>query len=195
MEQVKKDLLNKAGVLNRVESLWDVIADAKLARRGKRLKQNELDEVVAVCERRIDEIEADEPVLVEAKEEVEGFAIPQQEAQMELVQVQPVKSATSSMSATLKAHRRAYKTTVEISGKEKIKHVDCNDEVASALRGLPIGDVAQWCADLCGETKMFWLEKYGHLNAGQVRMNLGNKIRAAIKKADALENKEVTKSA
>lgn len=139
-------------------------------------------------------ITGDEPVLVEAKEEVAGFEVPEQkENTVELVEVKSPK-ANGSMAATLRAHRKSYVAVTEVVDGKKVRRVSCGDEVAAQLRELNVTQIASWCAELCGESAGFWLEKYGHLNPGQVRMNLGNKIRAALKKACAIENREVVQA-
>lgn len=74
--------------------------------------------------------------------------------------------------------------------------IDSGDDLAVKLRGAELQEVAALAAKICGQrTAKGWLEHYGDdrlaegkqpLNAGMVRMNLGNRIRAAIKKeADA----------
>lgn len=71
--------------------------------------------------------------------------------------------------------------------------IDNGDPIAQQLRGWELMDVAKLAADKCGQrTAQGWLDHYGKdreaagkkpLNAGMVRMNLGNRIRGAIKKA------------
>lgn len=57
--------------------------------------------------------------------------------------------------------------------------IDCADEVAARLRGLPIEQVYAEAAEAL-ETSVEVLQKtYGHLNVGMQRMNLGNRIRGA----------------
>lgn len=73
--------------------------------------------------------------------------------------------------------------------------IDCGDNLAEQLRGAELQDVAKLAADKCGQrSAQGWIDLYTTeraeagkqpLNAGMVRMNLGNRIRAAIKKAEA----------
>lgn len=67
---------------------------------------------------------------------------------------------------------------------------DCNDPVATKLRGLELKEVYELVAEemvAAGETDSpvaavtrELQAKYGHLNLGMQRMNLGNKLRALI---------------
>lgn len=64
--------------------------------------------------------------------------------------------------------------------------LDTADEVADRLRGLTAAEVASYTtktiAKITGEQIDFGA-KYAHLNPGQVRMNCGNRLRAALKNA------------
>ena len=72
-------------------------------------------------------------------------------------------------------------------------YIDSADALAVEMRGWELQDVAKKAAEICGErTAQGWLDLYGvdrelegkqPLNAGMVRMNLGNRIRGALKKA------------
>jgi len=72
--------------------------------------------------------------------------------------------------------------------------IDSGDELAVTLRGAELQEVAALAAKVCGQrTAQGWLDHYGDdrladgkspLNAGMVRMNLGNRIRAALKKEE-----------
>jgi hypothetical protein len=61
--------------------------------------------------------------------------------------------------------------------------VDCADAVAAALRGSPLDAVYQQAAVATGESVDALRARYGHLNLGMQRMNLGNRIRGAAKAA------------
>jgi hypothetical protein len=73
--------------------------------------------------------------------------------------------------------------------------IDNGDTIAQQLRGWELIDVAKEAAKRCGQRNaQGWLDFYGKdrtaagkkpLNAGMVRMNLGNRIRAAMKKEAA----------
>ena len=71
-------------------------------------------------------------------------------------------------------HRDTEKKTV--NGNPSI---DNDDKVARKLRGLPLDDVYAVTAKACEVTVKELKAKYGHLNLGMQRMNLGNKLRAA----------------
>lgn len=81
---------------------------------------------------------------------------------------------------------------------EGASFIDNGDPIATQLRGWELQDVAKLAADKCGQrTAQGWLDFYGKdrekqgkkpLNPGMVRMNLGNRIRAAIKKAEAVKS-------
>ncbi len=71
-----------------------------------------------------------------------------------------------------------------VSGSGKVTKNN-GDIVAQALNGLTIENVVSLAEDVCGEDHS---GKYRHLNVGQQRMNLGNRIRgavAALNKANA----------
>lgn len=74
---------------------------------------------------------------------------------------------------------------------------DIGDSVAEKLRGLSLEEQYKVCAELLravGEASASRAavireleERYGHLNPGQVRMNLGNRMRGALKRAARAE--------
>ena len=59
--------------------------------------------------------------------------------------------------------------------------IDCADEVAAELRGLPIDEVYAKAAATLGMEESVLRSTYGHLNIGMQRMNLGNRIRGAAR--------------
>lgn len=66
------------------------------------------------------------------------------------------------------------------------------DVVAAALAGLTLDEVYQLASEVVStEAKPFTVAdltaKYEHLNAGQQRMNLGNRIRGAVNKMNKAE--------
>ncbi len=74
--------------------------------------------------------------------------------------------------------------------------IDNGDPIAKQLRGWTVEQVAKLAATKCGGTQTGWIEFYTTdrlaegkkaLNPGMIRMNLGNRIRAA------LANEEVAK--
>jgi len=75
--------------------------------------------------------------------------------------------------------------------------IDCADDVASRLRGLPIDQVYVEAAEALETTVEALSAQYAHLNVGMQRMNLGNRIRGAAaakeqaaKKAEAQAARE-----
>ncbi len=55
---------------------------------------------------------------------------------------------------------------------------DNGDEVAAKLRGMTMDEVYAYAAKKLDETERSIKDKYKHLNAGMIRMNIGNKLRA-----------------
>lgn len=55
--------------------------------------------------------------------------------------------------------------------------IDCADDVAAQLRGLPIDEVYEHAAEATGIDVALLKVTYGHLNVGMQRMSLGNRIR------------------
>jgi hypothetical protein len=70
-------------------------------------------------------------------------------------------------------------------------YIDCGDEIAEQLRGMDLNGVAEVAAQVLGQlTAEGWIAVYREdriaagknpLNPGMIRMNLGNRIRAAVK--------------
>lgn len=58
--------------------------------------------------------------------------------------------------------------------------LDCGDPVAEKLRGKPLDDIYGQAAKTLGESERSLRKRYSHLNAGMQRMNLGNRLRAAV---------------
>ena len=85
-------------------------------------------------------------------------------------------SKTTKDERLIKAHVEKYKTVTAASGN---KSLDSGDEVAKALRGKELGDVYEVAAKKLGTSALALKRKYGHLNVGMQRMNLGNRVRAA----------------
>ena len=82
---------------------------------------------------------------------------------------------------------------------EGAAYIDNGDELARQLRGAELDQVARMAAEICGEkTAQGWIDHYtvdreaegkARLNPGMVRMNLGNRIRAALKRKAEEESK------
>jgi hypothetical protein len=63
--------------------------------------------------------------------------------------------------------------------------VDSDDKLAQELRGFTIDQVYTKAALVLGEAEKDLKAKYAHLNVGMQRMNLGNRMRAAVMKVNA----------
>ena len=87
--------------------------------------------------------------------------------------------APRRMATTLKRYRGAYEPVVSATGKMSM---DNGKPVAVALRGLSHGEVHEIAEALLGFTPGALAAKYGHLNAGQQRMNSGNRLNNSWKK-------------
>ena len=81
-----------------------------------------------------------------------------------------------------KIRKYQYEVCLSASGK---KSKDNADEVATMLRGKTLDEVYEiaesWLIISADDLKA----RYAHLNAGQQRMNVGNRLRAYIKKSKA----------
>lgn len=80
---------------------------------------------------------------------------------------------------------RHYGSYVAERNGEKVVSLDNGDMVAIALRDKTLEDVYKLTADLCKTSVAELRSRYEHLNVGMQRMNLGNRMRAALKKAEA----------
>lgn len=76
---------------------------------------------------------------------------------------------------------RARYTTTRMDG---LLIVDNGDDVAQMLRGMELDDVFEMASKKLNVEENELRAKYGHLNAGMQRMNLGNRIRKAFRDAD-----------
>jgi len=65
--------------------------------------------------------------------------------------------------------------------------LDCGDAVAEKLRGKSLDEVFEIAAETLGESVTALRAKYSHLNDGMIRMNLGNRMRGALRKAAKAE--------
>lgn len=65
----------------------------------------------------------------------------------------------------------------------KVRSMDKGDSVAQSLRGLSIEEVYKQAAKITHIGVADLTSRFGHLNPGMQRMNLGNMIRKAMKEA------------
>lgn len=84
------------------------------------------------------------------------------------------------------AYRATLVATASASGN---KSFDNGDAVALLLRGADLDTVYKIGAKELGVEEKELRTKYAHLNAGQQRMNIGNRVRAAIRKREAQQSK------
>lgn len=85
------------------------------------------------------------------------------------------------MAATLNRYKPTYVESIAASG---AKSQNNGDDLASFLSALMPEQVATLAERVLGLEPGFLVEKYSGLNPGQMRMNSGNRIRAAIKRND-----------
>lgn len=78
----------------------------------------------------------------------------------------------------IKANVKKYKVTTTAAGRRSL---DSGDGVAKSLRGRGLDEVYEIAAGKLGISALALKRKYGHLNPGMIRMNLGNRMRAANK--------------
>jgi hypothetical protein len=77
----------------------------------------------------------------------------------------------------------AYVKTKSASGN---KTLDSGDALAIELRGLDLDAVYKRASKELGETMVSLHQRYDVLNPGMQRMNLGNRIRAVLRKREAV---------
>lgn len=84
----------------------------------------------------------------------------------------------------IKADLTRYVTTPEVKTASGRVALDNADRVAIELRGLDLSEVYRTVANVLGVTQVSLKDRYGHLNAGMQRMNLGNRLRKAYRHAE-----------
>lgn len=77
-----------------------------------------------------------------------------------------------------------YVTVVVGEGKDKISHIDIDDLVARELRTHSLEEVYRVASLFSGKSQKELRERYGSLNSGMQRMNLGNRIRSFVKEGE-----------
>jgi hypothetical protein len=91
----------------------------------------------------------------------------------------PAKVEASEGATKIRPDVTDYVAGVSGSGK---KTKNCGDTVAATLNGLSLDDVAEIAGHMLGQPAAEVAAKYSHLNVGQQRMNLGNRIRGVVAK-------------
>ncbi len=98
------------------------------------------------------------------------------------------KAAEASDKTTIRPKVDNYVRTRTANG--TVSH-HSGDPVATALAGMTIDEVEKLAVRVTGDESL--ATKYAHLNVGQQRMNLGNRIRGAIAKKDKANEAELKK--
>ena len=70
----------------------------------------------------------------------------------------------------------------------KVRSVDNGDAVARAFREMNLEQGYEYVAATIGTTPEVLRAQYGHLNNGGQRMNLGNRLRAFLRRQAAAAN-------
>lgn len=84
-----------------------------------------------------------------------------------------------TMAQHLRSYRARYQPSRSASGNASMHN---GDDLASLLAGSDPTTIAKAVGAMLDEDLV---ARYGHLNPGQIRMNAGNKARAAIKRGEA----------
>lgn len=92
------------------------------------------------------------------------------------------RAANGGKDRLVPADLSKYTKTTEVKTPKGNPCVDTGDKLAQELRGLTLEAVYDKAAKVLGETVKDLTAKYAHLNAGMQRMNLGNRMRAAMAK-------------
>lgn len=90
--------------------------------------------------------------------------------------------AAEAVEVNIKPDVEKYVQTVAASGARSLNN---GDTVAQSLAGATLDEVKKVASSIGVED----VDKYDHLNPGQARMNLGNRIRGALNKDESLAPK------
>ena len=88
------------------------------------------------------------------------------------------KSGSTFRRLVIRTKAEQYQIYLSLSGK---KSLDNGDQVALLLRGKTLDEVYSLTAEHLLTTVEELKERYKHLNAGQQRMNLGNRLRKIVR--------------
>lgn len=92
-----------------------------------------------------------------------------------------LEQAVAPTKTRIAANTEKYQKSKSASGSMSLNN---GDRVAAAMLGLTLGEAVSLASDVTGVTADDLIAKYQHLNVGQQRMNLGNRIRGALNKLD-----------
>lgn len=92
-----------------------------------------------------------------------------------------------TMHDTLAKYRKTYVTTY--TARNNKSQSSPKSVVAKYMEGFDHAQVAQFTSSLLGSSMdmLEFYHQYSHLNNGQMRMNCGNRINAAVKRGDIIE--------
>lgn len=96
--------------------------------------------------------------------------------------------ATEVKEPLVNVDRTKYQTTVSASGGKSLNN---GDEIATLVDGFSLEAMYFVAKKFIGED---YAEKYGKLNVGMQRMNLGNRIRGHVAKVDKANDKVTEKA-
>jgi len=97
------------------------------------------------------------------------------------------KEDTAPKEVRVKPDLSKYVKGVSGSGKKTMR---TNDHVAASLDGFTLDECYAVAQELTDTAAKELRAKYSHLNVGMQRMNLGNRIRGAVAKADKAREKD-----
>jgi hypothetical protein len=101
-----------------------------------------------------------------------------------------LKGEKPSMGEILAKYRPGYVVSITPNGRKS----RCNgDKVAEALEGFEPAQIIAAAEKLLNFKKGELLERYAGMNQGQARMNVGNRLRGAVKRGD-ITVKEIEKA-
>jgi hypothetical protein len=102
---------------------------------------------------------------------------------------QAEESVEDDGKVSIKVDKEKYVSTKSASGKKSQRR---DDAVAEALDGLTVDGVYKVADKILEED---FRTKYGHLNVGMQRMNVGNRLRAWVTKGEVGDDRAATLTA
>lgn len=157
--------------------------DAEAAEK-KAKKDAEAKEKAAALEAGKAEREAAAKVVAEQTKVVEGLTNQLTEAKAKLADARKAAripgAGGSGSTAVLRQRAPDYVHDKEHKTAGGNASIHCGDETAQKLLGKTLDECYAIAAKISEETEEALRAKYGHLNPGMQRMNLGNKIRGVL---------------
>lgn len=99
----------------------------------------------------------------------------------DLEAVEDEETTGGTMAKKLSHYARGYVKTTNISGQTTRI---CGDQLSQELLSMDLVATYNFAASILGQTENDLRARYGHLNIGQQRMNLGNRIRGALRRIE-----------